>query len=159
MARLRVGFKREADAAEAIGCSRPLVIRWESGNALAIGNKYLLAAARVYKVRPEWLALESNDDGYPWPSDAKVPPTAADNNSKAPLSAQSVRPDTDTLRSAIEITERVLANARVSVTNKARADITMAVYDMIREGHGVAGAERTVTQMLHVVGGLTAKTD
>ena len=52
MARIRAGFKREIDAAAAIGCSRPLVIRWET-DALSIGQKYLLAAARDYKVRPE----------------------------------------------------------------------------------------------------------
>lgn len=64
-ARIRAGFEKESDAAKAIGCSRPLVIRWESGEAKAIG-KYLLPAARAYRVRPEWLSLESSDDGFPW---------------------------------------------------------------------------------------------
>jgi transcriptional regulator with XRE-family HTH domain len=161
MARLRAGYKKEADAAKAIGCSRPLVIRWESGAPAAIGNKYLLSAARVYKVRPEWLTLESNDDGYPWPGSAEVPSAAADKGRKVVESPASyaVRPDADSLRTALEITERVLTNARVSVTAQARADITLAVYDLIREGHGIAGAERTVSHMLRAVGGLTAPTE
>jgi phage repressor protein C with HTH and peptisase S24 domain len=64
-ARIRAGYAKESDAAKAIGCSRPLVIRWESGEAKSIGS-YLLAAARAYKVRPQWLTLESDNDGWPW---------------------------------------------------------------------------------------------
>ena len=64
MARTRAGFKREADAAKAIGCSRTLVIRWET-DAQSIGQKYLLPAARAYQVRAEWLAMQSDDDGFP----------------------------------------------------------------------------------------------
>lgn len=75
-----------------------------------------------------------------------------------PLS-QEMRPAADTLRAAVEITDRVLSNARVAVTAQARSDITMAVYDLIREGHGIAGAERTVAQMLRAVGGITTTTD
>lgn len=68
-ARERAGYDTEAKAAKAIGCSRPLIYSWEgrsSPPAETIGGTYLLAAARAYKVRPEWLALESDDDGYPW---------------------------------------------------------------------------------------------
>ncbi|WP_460821529.1 LexA family transcriptional regulator [Lysobacter olei] len=70
-ARIRAGFTKEKDAAAAIGCSRPLVIRWEAGEAHSIGGKYLMEAARVYRVRPEWLALTSDDDGYPWEPDGE----------------------------------------------------------------------------------------
>lgn len=52
-------------AADAIGCSRPAVVRWEK-DAASISSDYLLDAARVYKVRPDWLAMKSDDDGYPW---------------------------------------------------------------------------------------------
>lgn len=76
MARIRAGFAKESDAAKAIGCSRPLVIRWESGEAKAIGTKNLLPAARIYRVRPEWLAMESSDDGFPHDDSTKVEPQA-----------------------------------------------------------------------------------
>lgn len=64
-ARIRAGFELPGDAAKAIGCSRPLILRWESGDANRIG-KYLLAAARTYRVNPDWLDLDSSDDGYPY---------------------------------------------------------------------------------------------
>lgn len=63
-ARLRAGYDKPGDAAKAIGCSRTLILRWESGSARSIG-KFLLPAARAYDVKPAWLALEADDDGYP----------------------------------------------------------------------------------------------
>lgn len=63
-ARIRAGLKPQ-QAADAIGCSRPTVLRWEK-DAASIGSDYLLDAARVYKVRPDWLAMKTDDDGYPW---------------------------------------------------------------------------------------------
>jgi transcriptional regulator with XRE-family HTH domain len=72
-ARLRAGFDNEAAAAQAIGCSRTLVISWENGSAKSIGGKYLLAAARAYQVRPEWLTDGSEKDGYPWGEKAAPP--------------------------------------------------------------------------------------
>lgn len=74
-ARRRAGFLKESDAAKAIGCSRTLVISWEDGNAKSIGGKYLVAAARAYKVRPEWLTLSTDDDGYPWVATQPPPPS------------------------------------------------------------------------------------
>lgn len=82
-----------------------------------------------------------------------------DAGTSSPPASQEMRPPTDSFRTAVEITDRVLSNARVAVTAQARSDITMAVYDLIKEGHGIAGAERTVAQMLRAVGGITAKTD
>lgn len=66
LARLRAGFEKESDAAKVIGCSRPLVISWENGSAETIGGKFLLAAAKAYKVDPDWLAMGTPHDGYPW---------------------------------------------------------------------------------------------
>lgn len=67
MARLRAGFDTESDAAKAIGCGRTTVIRWESdASAVSIGGKYLLPAARAYRVHPDWLAMRCDDDRYPW---------------------------------------------------------------------------------------------
>ena len=63
-ARERVHLSHQA-AADAIGCARPTVIRWEV-DARSVSSRYLHAAARAYKVRPEWLSMDSADDGYPW---------------------------------------------------------------------------------------------
>lgn len=66
LARVRAGFENEAAAARAIGCSRPLVIAWENGDAKSIGSKYLIAAAKAYRVRPAWLGDGQEPDGFPW---------------------------------------------------------------------------------------------
>jgi len=64
-ARIRAGFFKPEMAALAIGCGRTTVMRWEK-DADSISASYLLAAAKAYKVRPEWLAMQDDDDGYPW---------------------------------------------------------------------------------------------
>lgn len=161
--RLRAGFKTQGAAAEAIGCERGTVGMWEapSSQVDAVGNEYLLEVAAAYKVRPEYVRTGKGDDGFPWTGSAEVPPAAADKKdmvAEHPASYE-VRPEADSLRKALEITDRVLAKAKVSVTAEARADITLALYDMICEGQGITAAERTVTQMLRVIGGLTAKSD
>lgn len=71
-ARERAGFANEQAAADAIGCGRTTVIRWEK-DAKSISGNYLHAAARAYLVRPEWLLLTSDDDGYP----TGLPPRSA----------------------------------------------------------------------------------
>lgn len=77
--RARHARKREGlipqEAAERIGCSRPTVLRWEK-DAASISGEYLMAAARVYRVRPDWLTMKSDDDGYPW-SDGAAPKVRA----------------------------------------------------------------------------------
>lgn len=77
-ARQRAGFRTQAEAAKAIGCSRPAVVRWETEPTATTIGRYLLAAARAYKVRPEWLLLESDNDGYPWkPKTGEIIPVNA----------------------------------------------------------------------------------
>ncbi len=87
LARERAGFRTEKDAAQRIGCSRTLVISWENGSAKSIGGKYLIRAAKAYQVRPEWLSMQSQDDGYPWHGiDATLPEPVSD-----PATAHSYR--------------------------------------------------------------------
>lgn len=64
LARERAGFSVN-EAAKEIGCSRTLIISWET-DAKSIGGTYLIAASKKYKVDPEWLQMEVDDDGYPW---------------------------------------------------------------------------------------------
>lgn len=69
--------------------------------------------------------------------------------------SEDLRPSADNLRSALQITERVLNKARVSVKPEARADIVLSIYDMIQEGHGMQAAERMVSRMLTAMRGVT----
>lgn len=66
LARIRAEFATPDEAAKVIGCSRTLVIAWENGSNKLRGSKYLLKAAEIYRVRPEWLSENEGNDGYPW---------------------------------------------------------------------------------------------
>lgn len=63
-ARKRVGLTQEK-AAEAIGCKRGTVAMWETGGTQSI-EQFLLPAARVYRVNPDWLDSGKGKDDYPW---------------------------------------------------------------------------------------------
>jgi len=75
-----------AQAADLIGCSRPLLAQWESGRSKSLGGRFLLAAARAYQVNPEWLAELTDDDGFPWSGPAA--PAAA----PTPVSLPATQP-------------------------------------------------------------------
>jgi len=68
-AREQAGFDDPGKAAARIRCSRTLIVSWEDGSAKSIGAKYLFAAARAYRVRPEWLATGEGKDGFPFGDD------------------------------------------------------------------------------------------
>lgn len=70
-ARERARFANEQAAADAIGCKRTTVIRWEK-DAKSISGKYLNAAAAAYKVDPDWLLMKTDDDGFPWAPPARA---------------------------------------------------------------------------------------
>jgi phage repressor protein C with HTH and peptisase S24 domain len=79
--RARYARKREQltqeTASKAIGCSRGTVAMWESGGVASI-EQYLLAAARIYKVDPDWLNSGKGTDSYPWePQGGRVVPIRA----------------------------------------------------------------------------------
>lgn len=159
--RLRAGFKSQQAAADAIGCERGTVGMWEAPSSPvdAVGNEYLLEVSTAYKVKPEYVRTGKGPDGYPWTGSVAEAPASYGAPAAPEPSSEELRPAADTLRTALEITERVLTKAKVSVTAQARADITLALYDLIREGQGIVAAERTVSHMLRAIGGLTAKSD
>lgn len=72
--------------------------------------------------------------------------------------SDELRPATNTLRDALIITERVLDRNKVSVPPELRAELVLAVYDLIHEGQAMEQAERTVTRMLRVFGGSAVPT-
>ena len=83
-ARKRAGLK-QVEAAAAIGCSRGTVAMWETGATQNIEG-YLLPAAKVYKVNPDWLDSGKGSDDYPW--DARAVPVRA-------FSVEAVESDED----------------------------------------------------------------
>lgn len=148
----------QAALAERIRRDRNQVWQWtlaaDDPRGRGIGDKMARLLEVAMNKPPGWMDQAA-------PGNTEVPPAAADKKDKVAEHAASyeVRPEADSLRKALEITDRVLAKAKVSVTAEARADITIALYDMICEGQGIAAAERTVSQMLRVIGGLTTKSD
>jgi len=69
-------------------------------------------------------------------------------------SEPAARLDGDTLHTAIQNVEQVLHDLRVSATPEARAEITMAMYDLLREGQDMQAAARVVSRMLRAMGGV-----
>lgn len=53
--RIRRGFRRQKDLADAIGCTRESVTMWETDKVSAVGGDYLPALARALNVTPEWI--------------------------------------------------------------------------------------------------------
>jgi transcriptional regulator with XRE-family HTH domain len=65
--RQRAGFTSQQAAADAIGCPRGTVGMWESPSSEVRNvSRYLLAVAKAYKVRPEYVNTGEGPDGYPW---------------------------------------------------------------------------------------------
>lgn len=103
LARLRAGFDTHEKAARAIGCSRTLVIAWETTGTSLKGSKYLLDAARAYRVDPTWLATGIGPDGY------ENAPEPAISDLDANQSIAQFRQTQEELRAALLAVSRVLA--------------------------------------------------
>lgn len=131
MARTRAGFAKESQAATAIGCSRPLVISWENGAAVSVGGKYLLPAARAYKVNPRWLTLETDDDGYPW--------VEAEPSSGREDASNLLRPDPAIMASAYgtALYYAGMANKRLFLTDPRHMTFVCEIYSLLARGEGV----------------------
>lgn len=135
-ARLRAGFRLPQDAADAIGCSRPLVLAWENGSAKSIGGKYLLPVAKAYKVRPEWLTLNADDDGFPFTAAEPISKPAAQG---IPLS-QIGRPDPHILHEAVTLLLFDLDHGGPRSARSA-SSLLQELYDRIAAAGGQLPAE------------------
>lgn len=141
-ARLRAGFKSQADAAREIGCERGTVSMWEapSSPTESVSAEYLLSTARAYKVKPEWLNEGGKDDGYPWVGQvvefggkATAPRDLARRlgvESAGP--SQSVKPETLTI--AIQLVYELLDERRLTLPVPKRAQVISLVYALLEEG-------------------------
>lgn len=145
-ARARAGFKTHEAAAKAIGCSRTLVLAWEKGDAAIKDSKFLLNAARAYRVRPRWLAEGEGSDGYPW-SDSDAPhPAAAE-----PL-IPALPDDLPLLVQALSYSQALLAQALASTIPTAGRELLSAL-DMklpaeLREIGHIQVLRKTILQQL-----------
>lgn len=126
--RLRAGYASQDEAAQAIGCKRGTVSMWEapSSEVSAVGGEYLLATAKAYKVRPEWINdLQSTDDGY-IPDGGEL---SAVREPSAAYASQPARIDEEILVSAIENTEALLTMTGMSIPSpEVRARIVTIFY-------------------------------
>lgn len=146
-ARLRAGFTTHEAAAKKIGCSRTLVLAWESGATPTRGSKYLLRAARAYQVRPEWLADNDGVDGFPW--DGARTTTAPPVPSEATLESLDTR--IRALDTALAGLARVLAATIPTVGRAFEAEIAGLPDDLL--------AQRLVSVLLKTVQQENAQND
>ncbi len=121
--RIRAGFESQAAAAAAIGCERGTVGMWEapSSNVASVGD-WLLQAASVYKVRPEWINdLRSTVDGFPWHADS----AGATQSQSPPL-----RLDPEMLAESIAALRQVAKRRGWAYDPEIHADATCFAYEM-----------------------------
>jgi hypothetical protein len=121
--RLRAGFASQQAAADAIGCPRGTVGMWESPSSdVRNVSRYLLAVARAYKVRPEYVNTGEGPDGYPW-SSAEV----------VELPAPAISPEETIRRLQNDVRALNYAlGAMVSAMTRLRPAEAQAVADLLR---------------------------
>lgn len=151
MARTRAGFRTTQAAADAISvhagskCPRTLVWGWEHGTAALKGSKYLLAAARAYRVRPEWLNGDDAADGFPWPESGQATPST-------PPPIPALDDDLAVVVEAMSHAQALLAQALASTIPTAAREF-VAALDLklppeLRESAYIHMLRQTVTLQL-----------
>lgn len=116
--RLQAGYKSQADAAAAIGCERGTVGMWEApSSAVASVGQYLLAVAKAYRVRPDFVETGTGSDGFPWT--AATAPT---------LASQSAILDPGKLQLSSEFVDQQLEMWGVEATAEKRFLLIAAAY-------------------------------
>lgn len=149
--RLRAGFRSQGDAAAAIGCERGTVGMWEapSSNVQAVSSEWLFAAARAYRVRPDWInALGDPADGYPWsPADPSATGVTEQGAVSGPhrsitgtVSTGSesvpVRLDPAMLAEAEKLAEIAAAIGRTEHTRLQKMELVAALYPKLLANGG-----------------------
>lgn len=100
--RLRAGLRSQQSAADAIGCERGTVGMWEAPSSAvdSVSGDYLLAVARAYQVRPDYINTGKGIDGYPWSAGEETP---------TPSRSQSVRLDAEMILDVVQSLQAVFA--------------------------------------------------
>jgi hypothetical protein len=144
--RKRAGFKSQQEAAEAIRCKRGTVGMWEApSSAVESVGEYLLATARAYKVRPEYLKTGAGDDGYPW-TDA---PDMAESSKFPPLS-QPERIDPQILAEAARLARtRAEAIGFKDLNHEVDAGPLVKAYEYLLSTKNTGGHAENVTKYIN----------
>ncbi|NII74248.1 transcriptional regulator with XRE-family HTH domain [Dyella sp. SG562] len=126
---------RREDASDVMGVSLAALQRYIRGENMPPFE----AVARLCKaadVSMEWIASgRGSMTDNPWQG--------------APGSAsQPARPDRETLRLAADVLEKALASANASTDSAGRAELLVAIYELLEQGAAEGAAERVVSAML-----------
>lgn len=62
--------------------------------------------------------------------------------------SQPTRPDVGTLRAAVEVLDRALAEADATTDAAGRAELLVAIYELLEQGSAISAAQRVVATML-----------
>lgn len=62
--------------------------------------------------------------------------------------SQTARPDPGTLRAAAEVLERALADVDATTDAAGRAELLVAIYELLEQGSALDAAQRVVATML-----------
>lgn len=95
-------------------------------------------------VRLDWMAT---GEGV-----MKVSKTAPDEGSQVP------RLNVGTLRAAVEVLERVLTEVDATTDAAGRAELVVAIYELLEQGSALDAAQRVVAQMLRAASRATGAT-
>jgi hypothetical protein len=141
--RKRAGFKSQQEAAEAIRCKRGTVGMWEApSSAVESVGEYLLATARAYKVRPEYLKTGTGDDGYPWSDGPELTEF-----SKSPPRSQPERIDPEMLAEAARLARaRAEAIGFKDLNHEVDAGPLVKAYEYLLSINDSGGHAKNVTK-------------
>lgn len=125
-------FKSRTEAASICEMSTDQLARYEKGGTPSFVPLAKLAIAKG--VRLEWLATGVGD--------MYASEGAPDEGS------QGARLDFGTLRSAVEVLDRVLEDVDATTDAAGRAELVVAIYELLEQGSALDAAQRVVTSML-----------
>jgi lambda repressor-like predicted transcriptional regulator len=72
--------------------------------------------------------------------------------------SQPSRPDIGTLRAAVEVLERALADVDATTDAAGRAELLVAIYELLEQGSALDAAQRVVATMLRAASRATGAT-
>jgi transcriptional regulator with XRE-family HTH domain len=125
-------FKSRTEAASICEMSTDQLARYEKGGTPSFVPLAKLAIAKG--VRLEWLATGEGD--------MYASETAPE------LGSQVARLDPGMLRAALEVLDRVLADVDATTDTAGRAELVVAIYELLEQGAALDAAQRVVASML-----------
>lgn len=135
-------FKSRTEAASICGMSTDQLARYEKGGTPSFVPLAKLAIAKG--VRLEWLATGQGD--------MHGPETASEQGS------QGARLDVGTLRAAVEVLDKALTDVDATTDAAGRAELVVAIYELLEQGSALDAAQRVVASMLRAASRATGAT-